>query len=407
MKIAFIINNFPVLSETFVLHQITGLIDRGHEVDIYAKRQSVPSLTQQEVNKYRLMETSNFIDIPTNKPKRILKALGLFIIYLFQKPKVILRSLNIFRYKKEASSLYLFYYAITFLRTRQKYDVIYCHFGPNGNMGVFLREIGAVNGKVVTVFHGYDITTYLDEYGPNIYNRLFKNGDMFLPISDLWKERLYKIGCSREKIIVHRMGVDSNKLKKTSQKTFSHEDVQIISIGRLVEKKGIEYGIRSVTNLLPQYPKLQYIIVGDGPLIEELKQLVKHLNADKNIVLMGAKNQDEIRKLLEQSDIMLAPSVTSKTGDQEGIPVVIMEGMAMELPVVSTWHTGIPELVLDEITGLLAPERDINSISVQIARLVNDPNLRKQMGRAGRRVIEEHYSLDKLNDRLVNVLNSI
>jgi colanic acid/amylovoran biosynthesis glycosyltransferase len=174
-----------------------------------------------------------------------------------------------------------------------------------------------------------------------------------------------------------------------------------LSVGRFIEKKGLEYGIRAVSNVLKKYPNIKYNIAGDGPLKSQFEELINERRVSKNIKLLGWKTQSEIRKLMKKSDIMIAPSVTSSRGDQEGIPVTLIEALATGLPVITTGHSGIPELVQDGKSGLIVPERDVNYLTDRICYLIEHPEIWSVLALAGRKYIEAHYDIDKLNDRLV------
>jgi len=405
MRIAFLVGQFPALSETFILNQITGLIDRGHEVDIFASGKRNDPKVQPDVEKYGLLSRTYYRHMPTNKVWRVIKAIGLIVVNFYKNPLAILKSLNIFKYGKKALSLELLYAAILFL-DKGPYDIIHCHFGPNGNLAVLLKEIGVITGKVVTTFHGYDMSRYVRTQGNEVYNFLFEKGDLFLPISERWKEELIKMGCNEQKILVHRMGVDTDKFKFSQRK--SHEgNIRLLTVARLVEKKGVEYGIRAVARVLRENPNIEYSIVGDGPLRNELETLIEKLGVGSQVKLLGWQEQDKIAELMDKADILLAPSVTSKDGDQEGIPVVIMEALAKGLPVLSTWHSGIPELVQDGKSGFLVPERDVDALAERLEYLIEHPEIWPEMGRAGRKFVEEHYNIDKLNDRLVEIYKKL
>jgi colanic acid/amylovoran biosynthesis glycosyltransferase len=138
-----------------------------------------------------------------------------------------------------------------------------------------------------------------------------------------------------------------------------------------------------------------------------LQNLIDTLNAGDNIKLLGWKTQAEVADLLMASDILLAPSVTTEKGDEEGIPGVIMEAFAQRLPVVSTYHAGIPEVVKDGESGFLVPERDVHAMADRLERLIEVPELRFALGQNGRTFVEEHYDVDKLNDRLVRIYQQL
>ena len=295
--------------------------------------------------------------------------------------------------------------AILMQHQKQSYDLIHCHFGYNGLIAVMLRDIGAIQGKVITTFHGTDVTNYVKKEGEQAYDLLFQLGNIFLPISELWKRRLIELGCKGD-IIVHRMGIDCNKFSFTARKLRAKGVVEIVTIARLAEKKGVEYAIRAVAKLAKSKTNLNYTIVGDGPLKESLQQLIEELGVDSIIRLVGWKQQQEVIEIINNSDIMLAPSVTSQDGDREGIPVAFMETMAMGLPIISTQHSGIPELIENGVSGFLVPERDVDALAQKLNYLVEHPELWNKMGAAGRAFVEEYYNVDKLNDKLVEIYGS-
>lgn len=407
MRVAFVVEVFPALSETFILNQITGLIDRGHEVDIYANTSRNEFKLHADVEKYDLLRRTYYFQIPNNKRLRLLKGLKLIFLNCWKDPAVLLRSLNVFKYGQQAASLKLLYTAIPFLGKRPSYDVIQCHFGWNGLQSVFLRDIGAIKGKVVTTFHGVDITQILRMLGTRVYDPLFDKGDLFLPISECWKRRLIDLGCNEKKVVVHRMGVDCKKFTFTPRRLHPNRPIRVVTISRLVEKKGVEYGIRAVAKLAKANQNIEYNIVGDGDLREHLERLIQELNVAGVVKLLGWKQQQEIIEILSNSNVLLAPSVTSKHGDQEGIPVALMEVMAMGLPVLSTRHSGIPELIEDGVSGFLVSERDVDALAERLSYLVEHPEIWPAMGQAGHVFVKEHYDINKLNDRLVELYQKL
>ena len=405
MKIAFFVTVFPSISETFVLNQITGLIERGHEVDIYAEKCEKTSKVHPDVEKYGLSKRVCYLNKPENIFVQILTIFKLLLTRFINNPIVLLNSLNVFKYRSAAYSLKLFYAAGYILGKNRTYDIIHSHFGPNGRNAAYLREIGAIQGKIFTTFHGFDITTYIYNFGEHIYDSLFRLGDVFLPISERWKYRLKELGCNGE-IIVHHMGIDCKKFTFTLRKPPVNDAVEVVTIARLVEKKGVEYAIRAVAKVAKDKPNIKYTIVGDGLLREDLQSLIEQLNVTDVVKLIGWKQQEQVVEILSNSDILLAPSVTAHNDDQEGIPVVLMETMAMGLPIISTQHSGIPELVQDGISGYLVPERNVDALAEKLNYLIEHPELWSSMGLAGRKFVEDNYNIDKLNDKLVEVFKN-
>jgi colanic acid/amylovoran biosynthesis glycosyltransferase len=413
MRIAFLVDWFPNLSETFILNQITGLLERGHLVDIYASGPANQSTLHADVEKYNLLDHTFYHGaasrlMPKNKLFRFTKAIPLLLAHLPKKPGPLINSLNVSRFGSRAASLTLFYKTVAFLeKEAEKYDIVHCHFGPNGILAALLKDVGAIKGKVITTFHGYDISNYLGQKEQQVYAHLFAVGDMFLPISERWKQELIRLGCPEDRTVVHRMGVDINKFLFSPRRPRADGRVRLLTIARLVEKKGVRYGIEAVAHTLKDYPGLEYQIVGDGPLRNDLETLLRTLNVNSAIKLLGWKQQDEVVKLIAEADIFLAPSVTAQDGDQEGIPVVLMEALAQGVPVLSTQHSGIPELVQEGQAGFLVPERDSAALAEKLVYLLQQPHRWAEMGQKGREWVENYYDIHKLNDQLVALYQSI
>jgi colanic acid/amylovoran biosynthesis glycosyltransferase len=410
MKIAFIVGNFPVLSETFILNQVTGLILRGNKIDIYSIENPQPKnylKLHPDVEKYQLLKlTHDQPYIPQNYLYRFFRGLILIINNFHKSPLVLLRSLNIFKYGRRAASLRLMYLAIRMLKS-QPYDLIHCQFGTFALEGLILREIGAITGKLITSFRGYDISLFVQQQGENVYDQLFTEGDFFLTNCEYFRTRAIKLGCDHQKILVHGSGIDCDRFPY--QARYPHPDgkIRITTTGRLIEKKGIEYSIIAVAKVAKIYPHIEYYIIGDGELKEHLQQLIQSLNITAQVKLLGWKTQPEIIEILKQSDIFIAPSVTAKDGNQDAPVNTLKEAMIMGLPVIATNHGGIPELVQDGISGFLVPERHADAIAEKLTYLIEHPEIWPSMGYAGHAYVKAHYDIHHLNDQLVEIYRQV
>jgi len=404
MKIAFLVNSFPTLSQTFIINQITGLLDKGAEVDIYSEFRNENSITHKEVLRYNLMErTAFFTDIiPQNKIHRILKASKSMMLNIHQYPSQLLKSINYFRYGTDAKTLFLFYTSLLFL-TRNKYSIYHCHFGPIGNIAITLKEIGAINGKIITTFYGYDVSDYIRRYGPDVYDKLFTYGDLFLVLSNQMKDKLISLGCAPEKIIIHHLCVDTRQYKPVYKKYTEGDPIRLLTIGRFVEKKGIEYAIKAVSNLINRYPNVEYEIIGDGTRRTTYEKMIHEYGVSDKVQLIGWREQSEVRQKLSEADIFIAPSVTASSGDEEGTPTTIIEAQACGIPVVSTYHSGIPDVVIDGKTGYLVPERNEEELARKIEYLILNPELWQKMGSAGRDHMMKEFDSTNLSERLIKI----
>ncbi len=402
MKIAFIVGHFPQLSETFILNQITGLMDRGHQVDIYASSLGNSTKIHPAITQYNLLErTHYFPQVPENFLIRIGEGLKLLFTQGYQDPGRFLDALNIFKHGKLALSLWLLYTLIP--NFDRQYDIIHCQFGTQSCRGMAFQKINAPNSKIVTTFRGDDISRFVKERGENVYQELFKTGNCFLANCEFFKRRVINIGCDPNKIFVHRSGLNSRRFTFKPREFPTDGKIRIVTTGRLVEKKGIQYSIQAVAQQAKIHPNIEYNIIGDGPQKDQLQKLIDDLNANEFIHLLGWKHEDEIIEILDQSQIFIAPSVTAQDGNQDAPLNVLKEAMAMGLPVISTYHGGIPELVEDGISGFLVPERDAETLAEKLGILISNPQLWLDMGSSGRAYVEEHYNLDTLNDLLVKI----
>ena len=215
-------------------------------------------------------------------------------------------------------------------------------------------------------------------------------------------------------MIVHQLGVPVGRIIASKPRLVADAQVRLLSVGRLVEKKGFKYSIQGVAKILQSFPNVRYEIAGDGPLRSSLERLIEELGVASNIRLRGFQTREEVLRLLDEANIFLAPCVTSDglsgtgwAGDVETGPVVVLEAMAAGMPVISTRHTGIPEMVHDGESGFLLEERDVDGIADRITHLLKHPEIWQGMGQKGRKNVEEYHNLDNQNDRLVEICREL
>lgn len=399
MRIAVIVNQFPKLSETFILDQITGLLDRGHEVDIFAWQMNKDGgVIHPDIKKYRLLERTHvLLSLRTGGIKKS----GLVTIFKDHSDdlKILIRSLNIFKYGKSALSLKLINNVLPFL---EGYDIIHCHFGSNGNYAATLKKLG-VSGKLVTTFHGCDTRRGIKQ-GGGIYKKLFEVGDLFVAVTEYNYDHLIQFGADKTKIVSHPLGIDISKFYfDKSRYAVTPETIRLVTTGRLVGLKGHHYAIRAFKKVLEknQNLKIRYDFIGDGPLKEELTSLIKELNLQNVVFLLGALTKEQIVETLQQSHIFVLPSVTETFG------MVLLEAQAVGLPVIVSRVGSTNQAIVDGKSGYLVPVGDVDGLAQKIAHLVANPELWVEMGSAGRKHVEKNYDIDKLNDGLVEIYRNL
>jgi colanic acid/amylovoran biosynthesis glycosyltransferase len=402
MKIAFIVSVFPKLSETFILSQITGLLDLGHEVEIFAMYDPHEEKKHLNIEKYHLMVHAHYCAMPERIPPRVLKGIFLTIKNLFKCPLRTIKSLNVIKYGKHALSLEFLYMLNAFTDSNKTFDIVHCHFGPNGALGAFLKDIG-IPGKYITSFHGYDVNSYPNIVGNDVYKDLFSKGDLFTCNTNFTKQRVMELGCDESKITILAVGLDIQKFNFSIKTINDNEPIKILTVARLVEKKGHEYAIKAIAKVVNKHSNVIYLIAGDGPLRNQLQSLVTQLEIDKYVQFLGDVRSDEVINLYHKSHIFILPSVTAADGDREGQGLVLQEAQAAGLPVISTLHNGIPDGVLDGISAFLVPERDPEALANKLEYLISRPELWPSMGQEGRRFVEGKYNINNLNEQLAKI----
>ena len=400
LKIAFIAGVFPALSETFILNQITGLIDLGHDVDIFALERGYSEKLHGDITKYDLLSRTYYPERKPGEPLGSLKSLVLHSPGLLKRPSSLLKVYRAIK-KGIPGSAFLFH-CVPFFR-QNSYDIVHCQFGPNGNIGAELKELGVINAKLVTTFHGYDIRLGQSR-GGGIYAPLRENGDLFLAISRYNRKQLEHMGFELSKIVDHPVGIDTERFKHTSSPAPRPAgEIRIVTIARLVREKGLEYAIKAIGSLAAKNPGLtiKYEIIGEGKLLDKLQSFADEEGVSHAVTFAGGMDQDYISGRLAESDIFLLSSV------EEALSVALMEAQASGLPAVATKVGGVSEIVSDGESGYLVQPGDAEDIAEKLDLLVKDPVGRKKMGMAGRKTVEEKYDIRKLNKKLVALYRSL
>ncbi|HAI3876219.1 TPA: colanic acid biosynthesis glycosyltransferase WcaL [Escherichia coli] len=406
MKVGFFLLKFPLSSETFVLNQITAFIDMGFEVEIVALQKGDTQNTHAAWTKYNLAARTRWLqDEPQGKVAKLRHRASQTLRGIHRKNTW--QALNLKRYGAESRNLILSAICGQVV-TPLHADVFIAHFGPAGVTAAKLRELGVIRGKIATIFHGIDISSrdVLNHYTPE-YQQLFRRGDLMLPISDLWAGRLQKMGCPREKIAVSRMGVDMTRFSPRPVKAPA-TPLEIISVARLTEKKGLHVAIEACRQLKVQGVAFRYRILGIGPWERRLRTLIEQYQLEDVVEMPGFKPSHEVKAILDDADVFLLPSVTGADGDMEGIPVALMEAMAVGIPVVSTLHSGIPELVEADKSGWLVPENDARALAQRLAAFsqLDTDELAPVIKRA-REKVEHDFNQQVINRELASLLQAL
>lgn len=292
-------------------------------------------------------------------------------------------------------------------------QLIHAHFGPDAIWAMSVAK--RLKIPLLVTFHGFDITIsrrFVWRTGKLLYYKLLWNetelqsfATQFIAVSKYIQCRLLEQGYPQEKVIHHYIGVDVNKF--TPSPSDHRTQRYILCVGRHTEKKGISTLLKAFAMVAKRHPDVTLIQVGSGKLTQQYLQLVDQLGIANRVVFMGSQPHEKILELMQNAEIFALPSQQAKNGDCEGLPIVINEASACGLPVVSTYHSGIPEAVIDGETGFLVEEKNAIQLKDKLDILLSDQQLSRKMGLAGRELVCEVFNIQKQSSKLESIYDSL
>ncbi|AZJ24440.1 colanic acid biosynthesis glycosyltransferase WcaL (plasmid) [Bacillus wiedmannii bv. thuringiensis] len=263
----------------------------------------------------------------------------------------------------------------------------------HGQLGMLLLPFKTeTNLPLVTSIRGRDATLANQPIGylENM-KMLFNQGERFFPVCQYLADRLIAWGCPPEKIRVLYGGVNLNQYNyQTLQKK---ESQNILSVGRLVEKKGHHILMQAFKKIKDEFPKATLTVIGRGELEEYIKSLAIQLNLGNSFRLLNHLPKDQVREQMNNADIFCAASLEASNGDIEGIPNTLKEAMALGVPVISTDHAGIPELITNNKEGVLVQENNVDALANALGFMLTNRDMWGLYTLAARKKIEEKFSL--------------
>lgn len=406
LRVAFFVNKFPVISEPFIANAAIGLLAAGHSVDIYALQgRAQDGVRQASVQAHGLDDRAWFPRHPRSFPGRLATAPGALARMLRRHGLAALRTLDPRFYGRRALSLRALSEAEA-LRPGS-YDVLHCHFGTLAAPVLRHRRAGLLRGRVVVHFRGYDITQEIERAGPGLYAEVFREADHFVANCRHFADRAISLGCDPARIAVVPSGIMLDGFVFAPRTPPADGVIRLLTVGRLVEKKGIADVIDAVGILRRQGQPIELVVIGDGPLRDTLQAKALAPELAGAVRFLGAQPHAVVARELAAAHLFAAPSVRAADGSEDAAINTLKEAMATGLPVVSTTHGGIPELVEHGVSGLLVAERDSAALATALASLIAAPERWAAMGRAGRARVERDHAMGVANLKLLDVYRHV
>lgn len=290
-------------------------------------------------------------------------------------------------------------------------DVLVSHFGPDGCLAApVARRLGIPH---LVFFYGYDVnvtTASRFNLWSRLYPKLFDSADSICTTSEYLASRVKGLGAPADKLRVIHVGIDTASFPWSNPADrFDRQTIRLLHVGRLTAKKSPLQLLRAVKEAAALCPQLRFelTIAGAGELADASRQLAGELGLTSQVTFTGGVNRDQVRALLASHHLYTQYCETTPSGETEGLGVSFIEASAAGLPIATTRHNGLPEVVLDGISGLLSEEGDIAGMARNIAALATTPERWESIGRAGRDHVERTFALDRQAARLLEHCTSI
>ncbi|WIV66370.1 glycosyltransferase [Natrialbaceae archaeon AArc-T1-2] len=377
MNVLYYLDWFPKLSQSFVLNEIHYLVQNGHNVAVFSLNEPDTDVEHDELNDIDIEVV--YADEPsvTSVPKTLSRSIvddRVSYEPFFRRPR------------RRFGTRYLTKQCLDFIETLP-YDIdhVHSHFARwNKIPAALVADAGGATSSLTT--HAYDLYASPDEEALKFTCDAF---DSVFTISEYNKQFIDAEIDPDATVEVVRMGIRTEKFQPTE----TPDEPRLLTIARFVEKKGIEYALYAVAAVVDDYPELDYRIIGSGPRKQRYQEIIAEEGIEDNVTFLGSVSDDQLIDELDRAKAFLLPCIVAKDGDRDGIPVVLMEAMAMKTPPITTNVSGIPELVSDSENGFLVNPRDTHAISSKIYTVLRGDEEINKIRRKSRKTIEETYDI--------------
>ena len=400
LNVAYIMSRFPKLSETFVLYEMLALQQHGAGVEVFPLINERAKVVHQEAKQ--------FVDRAHYMPILSLPILKAQVHFLRKSPAAYLSIwAEVLRGTFGSANYMLGGLGNIPKAVRFAYEMaglgvthVHAHFANHPTVAALVVH-RLLNIPFSFTAHAHDL--YVDQH---MLKQKVRAAAFVVAISEYNKELIVK-HCGediRNKVVVVHCGVDTRLFQPREASNMVKKQFTIVCVGSLEEKKGQTYLVEACRILKDRGLDFVCHLIGDGQTRPMLEAQIRRDKLENVVRLEGGQPRDAVLKMLNQADVVALPSIRTKSGKMEGIPVALMEPLACEVPVVSTRTSGIPELVEDGKTGLLVPPEDSVALADALQRLANDPELGRRMGEAGREKVLREFDLGKTTAKLAQLM---
>jgi glycosyltransferase involved in cell wall biosynthesis len=302
-----------------------------------------------------------------------------------------------------------FFYSLVFFQNSNP-DIIHAHWTlPQGLVGILAKKILKI--PCVTSIHGSDIFGLSSALFKAFNTIVIRNSDVCTANSKATAGIARKLG-RNDNIKILPMGVDTDNFQKTHdidslKRKYKIKGPAILFVGRLIDWKGTAYLIEAMPEILLRFPTAKALIIGSGPLKENLLSLADSLALQEHVIFIGEVSHQELVPFYSMADIFVLPSIVNEKRETEGLGVVLLEAIACGLPVIGSDVGGIPDIIRNNETGLLCKQKDAQDLSTKIVRLLENRSLQEKFVNNGLQLVKQNFSWEVVADRFIEVYQNV
>ena len=426
LRIGYLMSRFPRLTETFILYEILALKRRGVHVEIYpllrerktrfhpdgasVLRKAVDLLSREEREIMMHPDARPLLPQVHYSPLLTWAIVATNLRQLIARPFAYLAALVVIVRHNIGSPNYLlgglatFPLAVSIGANMRRAGTLHVHAHFANHPAAAALVISRVFG-IPYSFTGHGADLQVDQH---MLRRKVEEASFVRAISEDGRRFIaaHASPGSTGKLVVVPCGIDTRSFEGGAGDDPPSTPATLLCVATLYEVKGHAYLFEACARLLAAGRGVRCLLVGDGPDRGVLEEQVARLGLAEHVTFLGPRVRTEVIELMHEADILVVPSIPTSSGRREGLPVVLMEGMAAGLPVIASAISGIPELVEHEVTGLLVLPKDPQALASAIDRLLEDPELRRTIIAGGRRRVREEYDLDVLSAKLTRLFEA-
>lgn len=398
-RIGYVVKRYPRYSETFIVNEIISHEKAGLNIVIFSLLPTVDTHFQDIIGHVK----SPLVYLRSDQIKgfdlwtALLNARK-FIPDIFSKLELVIGEEG----KDDIQNIYQGLQLAT-LVCRYGIDHLHAHFGTSATT---VARIASIFSGVTYTFTAHARDIYHNDVDNNKLKEKIIDSSQVITIGNYNLKYLHRLYPEqRHKITLIYNGLNLECFPNSNNQDIKIEN-KIISVGRLIEKKGFHILIDACSILEKKKIPFQCQIIGTGTLKDQLQSQINNHGLKEKILLTGALPRNKMFELIQESTVFVAPSVLGSDGDRDGLPTTLLEAMALGTPCISTKVTGIPEIVQDKVTGILVEEKDPVSLADAIERILVDPALRMKFSKKARSLIQLNFDLSKNSEQIRQVFYS-